>query len=133
MSFRDATQNAMYSVSTYLLRLLFQRLIRFCKRPHLVQLIIVPCGLECGSGQSDDEPDKECCQGQDLAALGLNVNFMPIVDVLTSANNPGLPERTSGSDPTLVTNKVLSSVTLSGWVACWLDRYNVNKPNFKEK
>jgi beta-N-acetylhexosaminidase len=40
----------------------------------------------------------------DLTALGLNVNFMPIVDVLTNANNPGLPDRTFGSDPTLVTN-----------------------------
>jgi len=40
----------------------------------------------------------------DLTALGLNVNFMPIVDVLTNANNPGLVMRTFGSDPTLVTN-----------------------------
>jgi beta-N-acetylhexosaminidase len=40
----------------------------------------------------------------DLTALGLNVNFMPIVDVLTNPNNPGLPMRTFGSDPTLVTN-----------------------------
>src|SRR2546421_11867651 len=41
---------------------------------------------------------------KDLTALGLNVNFMPIVDVLTNPNNPGLPMRTFGSDPTLVTN-----------------------------
>jgi len=40
----------------------------------------------------------------DLVALGLNVDFMPIVDVLTNASNPGLPMRTFGSDPTLVTN-----------------------------
>ena len=40
----------------------------------------------------------------DLKALGLNVNFMPIVDVLTNPNNPGLPDRTFGSDATLVTN-----------------------------
>jgi beta-N-acetylhexosaminidase len=39
----------------------------------------------------------------DLTSLGLNVNFMPIVDVLTNPNNPGLPERTFGSDPVLVT------------------------------
>lgn len=39
----------------------------------------------------------------DLTALGLNVNFMPIVDVLTNPNNPGLVMRTFGSDPTLVT------------------------------
>jgi beta-N-acetylhexosaminidase len=40
----------------------------------------------------------------DLTALGLNVNFMPIVDVLTNANNPGLVDRTFGNNPTLVTN-----------------------------
>jgi beta-N-acetylhexosaminidase len=40
----------------------------------------------------------------DLKSLGLNVNFMPIVDVLTNPNNPGLPDRTFGSDATLVTN-----------------------------
>ena len=40
---------------------------------------------------------------KDLTSLGLNVNFMPIVDVLTNPNNPGLPDRTFGSDPTLVT------------------------------
>lgn len=40
----------------------------------------------------------------DLTALGLNVNYMPIVDVLTNPNNPGLIDRTFGSDPTLVTN-----------------------------
>lgn len=40
---------------------------------------------------------------KDLTALGLNVNFMPIVDVLTNPNNPGLPQRSFGADPTLVT------------------------------
>ncbi len=40
----------------------------------------------------------------DLTSLGLNVNFMPIVDVLTNPNNPGLVDRTFGSDPTVVTN-----------------------------
>ena len=41
---------------------------------------------------------------KDLTSLGLNVNFMPIVDVLTNPNNPGLPMRTFGSDPKLVTD-----------------------------
>lgn len=58
---------------------------------------------------------------QDLTALGLNVNFMPIVDVLTNANNPGLPMRTFGSDPTLVTNMgraYLKGLTAGGVVGC---------------
>ncbi|MBO0783919.1 MAG: hypothetical protein J2P37_34360 [Ktedonobacteraceae bacterium] len=41
---------------------------------------------------------------RDLVQLGLNVNFMPIVDVLTNSQNPGLPQRAFGSDATLVTN-----------------------------
>src|SRR2546421_9624623 len=40
----------------------------------------------------------------DVAALGLNVNFMPIDAVLPNPNNPALPMRAFGSDPTLVTN-----------------------------
>ena len=40
----------------------------------------------------------------DLTALGLNVDFMPIVDILTNPNNPGLPRRSFGNNPTLVTN-----------------------------
>src|SRR5712692_882940 len=57
----------------------------------------------------------------DLTGLGLNVNFMPIVDVLTNANNPGLPMRTFGSDPTLVTNMgraYLKGLTDGGVVGC---------------
>jgi len=56
-----------------------------------------------------------------LTSLGLNVNFMPIVDVLTSANNPGLPMRTFGSDPTLVTNMgraYLKGLTDGGVIGC---------------
>lgn len=57
----------------------------------------------------------------DLTALGLNVNFMPIVDVLTNPNNPGLPMRTFGSDPTVVTNMgraYLKGLTDGGVVGC---------------
>jgi beta-N-acetylhexosaminidase len=57
----------------------------------------------------------------DLTALGLNVNFMPIVDVLTNPNNPGLPERTFGSNPTLVTQMgqaYLKGLTAGGVVGC---------------
>src|SRR5947208_6541455 len=46
---------------------------------------------------------------------------MPIVDVLTNANNPGLPMRTFGSDPTLVTNMgraYLKGLTDGGVIGC---------------
>jgi len=57
----------------------------------------------------------------DLTALGLNVNFMPIVDILTNPNNPALPMRTFGSDPTLVTNMgraYLNGLTDGGIIGC---------------
>src|SRR5579864_4034798 len=57
----------------------------------------------------------------DLTSLGLNVNFMPIVDVLTNPNNPGLPMRTFGADPTFVTNMgraYLKGLTDGGVVGC---------------
>ncbi len=57
----------------------------------------------------------------DLTSLGLNVNFMPIVDVLKNPNNPGLPDRTFGSDPTLVTNMgraYLKGLTDGGVIGC---------------
>ena len=58
---------------------------------------------------------------KDLAGLGLNVNFMPIVDVLTNPNNPGLLNRTFGSDPALVTNMgraYLKGLTNGGVIGC---------------
>src|SRR6266480_2816816 len=58
---------------------------------------------------------------KDLTALGLNVNFMPIVDGLTNPNNPGLPMRTFGANPTLVTNMgraYLEGLTKGGVVGC---------------
>ncbi len=57
----------------------------------------------------------------DLRGLGLNVNFMPIVDVLVNPNNPGLPQRTFGSDPKLVTDMgraYLKGLTDGGIVGC---------------
>ncbi|HXL38613.1 MAG TPA: glycoside hydrolase family 3 N-terminal domain-containing protein [Ktedonobacteraceae bacterium] len=58
---------------------------------------------------------------RDLTSLGLNVNFMPIVDVLTNPNNPGLPDRTFGSNPILVTNMgrdYLKGLTDGGVIGC---------------
>lgn len=57
----------------------------------------------------------------DLTSLGLNVNFMPIVDVLTNPNNPGLIDRTFGNNATLVTNMgraYLQGLTDGGIIGC---------------
>ena len=58
---------------------------------------------------------------KDLTALGLNINFMPIVDVLTNPNNPGLVDRTFGNNPTIVTNMgraYLKGLTDGGVIGC---------------
>jgi beta-N-acetylhexosaminidase len=65
--------------------------------------------------------DQGLSAAQTLKSLGLNVNFMPIVDVLTNPNNPGLPDRTFGSDPALVTSMgqaYLKGLTAGGVVGC---------------
>jgi beta-N-acetylhexosaminidase len=79
---------------------------------------------EAAIGATDD-PHKAYNAGlaaaADLTSLGLNVNFMPIVDVLTNPNNPGLPERTFGSDPVLVTQMgqaYLRGLTAGGIIGC---------------
>ena len=57
----------------------------------------------------------------DLTALGLNVNYMPIVDVLTNPNNPGLIDRTFSNNPALVTSMArayLKGLTDGGVVGC---------------
>ncbi len=57
----------------------------------------------------------------DLTGLGLNLNFMPIVDVLTNPNNPGLPQRSFGSSASLVTDMgqaYLKGLTAGGIVGC---------------
>ncbi|GAC1642208.1 MAG: hypothetical protein NVS4B12_05200 [Ktedonobacteraceae bacterium] len=57
----------------------------------------------------------------DLTALGLNVNFTPIVDILTNPNNPGLPQRSFGNNPTLVTNMgraYLKGLSNGGIIGC---------------
>jgi beta-N-acetylhexosaminidase len=81
-----------------------------------------PSEAEIGAG---GDPQVAYKAGHDAAAdltgLGLNVNFMPIVDVLTNKNNPGLPQRTFGSDPTLVTNMgraYLKGLTDGGVIGC---------------
>ncbi|WP_052890986.1 glycoside hydrolase family 3 protein [Thermogemmatispora carboxidivorans] len=73
------------------------------------------------SGSTQYAYNQGLAAAQTLKALGLNVNFMPIVDVLTNANNPGLPQRTFGSDPTLVTNMgraYLQGLTAGGIIGC---------------
>lgn len=45
-------------------------------------------------------------QAKDLTALGFNVNFSPVADVLTNEDNTVVKERSFGSDPDLVSSMV---------------------------
>src|ERR1700722_11255593 len=59
--------------------------------------------------------------GQDLAALGVNVNLAPSVDVNTAADNPVIGIRSFGSDPGLVARHAAAAVRglqAAGVAAC---------------
>ena len=59
--------------------------------------------------------------GQDLAALGINVDLAPSVDVNTAADNPVIGIRSFGSDPDLVARHAAAAVSglqAAGVAAC---------------
>ena len=59
--------------------------------------------------------------GTDLAALGINVNLAPCVDVLDGAENPAIGTRSFGADPALVSRHAAAAVTglqSAGVAAC---------------
>ncbi len=59
--------------------------------------------------------------GSDLAALGVNLNLAPSVDVNTAADNPVIGTRSFGSDPDLVARHAVAAVTglqAAGVAAC---------------
>lgn len=49
-------------------------------------------------------------QAKELTALGFNVNFSPVADVLTNEDNTVVKERSFGSDPDLVSGMVTQVV-----------------------
>jgi beta-N-acetylhexosaminidase len=59
--------------------------------------------------------------GADLAALGINVDLAPCVDVLVTADNPAIGTRAFGADPALVARHAAAAVTglqSAGVAAC---------------
>jgi beta-N-acetylhexosaminidase len=59
--------------------------------------------------------------GADLAALGINVDLAPCVDVLDEAENPAIGTRSFGTDPALVSRHAAAAVTglqSAGVAAC---------------
>ncbi len=62
------------------------------------------------SGDTQQAYDKGVGDARLLRQLGLNVNFAPVVDVLTNPSNPILQGRTFGTTPDLVTNMATSYI-----------------------
>ena len=52
--------------------------------------------------------------GEELKAVGVNVNFAPCVDVLTNPSNPAIGDRSFGGDPELVAR--LASAVVRGFI-----------------
>jgi beta-N-acetylhexosaminidase len=62
------------------------------------------------SGDTQQAYDKGVGDAKLLRQLGLNVNFAPVVDVLTNPTNPILQGRTFGSTPDLVSKMAASYI-----------------------
>jgi beta-N-acetylhexosaminidase len=81
-----------------------------------------PSPAEIGaSGDTKLIYDKGIEDAKLMKELGINVNFAPVVDVLTNPDNTILIGRTFGSDPQLVTNmaeKYIDGLTSGGIAGC---------------
>ena len=57
-------------------------------------------------GDTEEAYNIGATQAKDLTALGFNVNFSPVADVLTNEDNTVVKDRSFGSDPDLVSSMV---------------------------
>jgi len=56
-----------------------------------------------GAAQRPDLAEAAACaMGEELQAVGINLNFAPVVDILTNPHNPAIGLRTYGDDPETV-------------------------------
>ena len=62
------------------------------------------------SGDTAEAYNIGSTQAKELSALGFNVNFSPVADVLTNEDNTVVKERSFGSDPDLVSGMVTQVV-----------------------
>lgn len=62
------------------------------------------------AGDTDAVYDIGVTQAEELTALGFNVNFSPVADVLTNEDNTVVADRSFGSDPQLVADMVTQVV-----------------------
>ena len=58
------------------------------------------------TGDTQEAYNIGATQAKDLTALGFNVNFSPVADVLTNEENTVVKDRSFGSDPDLVSSMV---------------------------
>lgn len=71
----------------------------------------LPGNMALGAGRSARNAyDAARISGKELRAIGINQNFAPVADVNVNAQNPVIGVRSFGSDPSLVSSLVSSSV-----------------------
>ena len=63
------------------------------------------------AGDTDAVYNIGLTQAEELTALGFNVNFSPVADVLVNENNTVVQDRSFGSDPDLVSEMVTAVVS----------------------
>ena len=63
------------------------------------------------TGDVDLASQVAVAMGRELAAVGINVNYAPVADVATRADNPSLGIRSFGDDPELVARLVGAMVS----------------------
>lgn len=70
-----------------------------------------PGAMALGATRSTDDAFRAAeVTGQELRAVGINVNFAPVADVNVNPDNPVIGVRSSGSDPALVSEIVRAQV-----------------------
>jgi beta-N-acetylhexosaminidase len=72
---------------------------------------IFPDNLATGTAGDDAFPYRQgLCEARELRRLGVDVNFAPVLDVLTDRYSPNIGIRSYGKDPTVVTRYGLARI-----------------------
>jgi beta-N-acetylhexosaminidase len=81
-----------------------------------------PGNLALGAAGSEDLARKVgAATGRELAAMGININYAPVCDVLVNPGNPSVGLRSFGSDPDLVSRlgaALIEGLQSAGVAAC---------------
>jgi len=81
-----------------------------------------PGNLALGAARSEDLARRVgAATGRELAAMGININYAPVCDVLVNPKNPSVGLRSFGSDPDMVSHlgtALIEGLQSAGVAAC---------------